>query len=125
MSVTDAGPGTGLGTLGWFVGVWAVMIAAMLVPALAPTAAVRAQLTRRRGPSRSLLFAGGYVLVRSTAGVVAYGLSSSAVQFTRFGDGDDLELASTRPEVYSHARPPNAPASRQEEPSVGHEGWCA
>ncbi|HMD56725.1 MAG TPA: DUF2182 domain-containing protein [Solirubrobacteraceae bacterium] len=74
MSGMDAGPGTALGALGWFTGVWAVMMAAMMLPSLAPTAAVYATLTRRYEPSRWLLFAGGYLLVWSAAGVVAYGL---------------------------------------------------
>jgi len=70
----DAGPGTALGGLGWFVGAWAVMMAAMMLPSLAPTTAVYAQLTRRRGPGRPLLFAGGYLLLWSVVGVAAYGL---------------------------------------------------
>jgi predicted metal-binding membrane protein len=74
MSGMDAGPGTGLGTLGWFTGVWVVMMAAMMLPSLAPTAAVYANLARRHEPSRSLLFVGGYLLLWSAAGVVAYGL---------------------------------------------------
>ena len=73
MAGMDAGPGSDLGTLGWFTGVWAVMMAAMMLPSLAPTAAVYAVLVRRE-PSRVLLFAGGYLLVWSAAGVVAYGL---------------------------------------------------
>jgi predicted metal-binding membrane protein len=73
MAGMDAGPGTDLGTLGWFTSVWAVMMAAMMLPSLAPTAAVYAALVRR-DPSRVLLFAGGYLLVWSAAGVVAYGL---------------------------------------------------
>jgi predicted metal-binding membrane protein len=73
MSGMDAGPGTDLGTLGWFSGVWVVMMAAMMLPSLAPTAAVYAALVRRR-PSRLVLFAGGYLLVWSAAGVAAYGL---------------------------------------------------
>jgi predicted metal-binding membrane protein len=73
MAGMDAGPGTDLGALGWFTGVWAVMMAAMMLPSLAPTAAVYAALVRRE-PSRVLLFAGGYLLVWSAAGVVAYGL---------------------------------------------------
>jgi predicted metal-binding membrane protein len=71
MAGMDAGPGTDLGALGWFTGVWAVMMAAMMLPSLAPTAAVYAALVRRE-PSRVLLFAGGYLLVWSAAGVVAY-----------------------------------------------------
>jgi predicted metal-binding membrane protein len=73
MAGMDAGPGTDLGTLGWFTGVWAVMMAAMMLPSLAPTVAVYAALVRRE-PSRVLLFAGGYLLVWSAAGVVAYGV---------------------------------------------------
>jgi predicted metal-binding membrane protein len=73
MAGMDAGPGTALGALGWFMGVWAVMMAAMMLPSLAPTAAVYAALARRE-PARVLLFAGGYLLVWSAAGVVAYGL---------------------------------------------------
>jgi predicted metal-binding membrane protein len=73
MAGMDAGPGTSLGALGWFTGVWAVMMAAMMLPSLAPTAAVYTALVRRE-LSRVLLFAAGYLLVWSVAGVVAYGL---------------------------------------------------
>jgi len=73
MAGMDAGPGTDLGALGWFTGVWAVMMAAMMLPSLAPTAAVYAALVRRE-PSRVVLFGDGYLLVWSAAGVVAYGL---------------------------------------------------
>jgi predicted metal-binding membrane protein len=74
MAGMDAGPGTSLQALGWFTGVWAVMMAAMMIPSLAPTAAVYATLARRREPSGWLLFSGGYLLVWSAAGVVAYGV---------------------------------------------------
>ena len=70
----DAGPGTDLGSLGWFLGVWVVMMAAMMFPSLAPTAALYASMTRRRGLDRQLLFAGGYLLVWGAAGLGAYGL---------------------------------------------------
>jgi predicted metal-binding membrane protein len=74
MAGMDAGPGTELGALGWFVGVWTVMMAAMMLPSLTPTAAAYANLTRRRELSRPLLFTAGYLLVWSAAGVAAYGL---------------------------------------------------
>jgi predicted metal-binding membrane protein len=73
MAGMDAGPGTALGSVGWFTGVWATMMAAMMLPSLAPSAAVFAALVRRE-LSRVLLFAGGYLLVWSIAGVGAYGL---------------------------------------------------
>jgi predicted metal-binding membrane protein len=74
MAGMDAGPGTDLGALGWFLGVWLVMMAAMMFPSLAPTVALYATMTRRRGLDRPLLFAGGYLLVWGTAGLAAYGL---------------------------------------------------
>jgi predicted metal-binding membrane protein len=73
MAGMDAGPGTALGSVGWYTGVWATMMAAMMLPSLAPTAAVFASLVRRE-LSRVLLFAGGYLLVWSGAGIGAYGL---------------------------------------------------
>ena len=74
MAGMDAGPGTDLGTFGWFLGVWIVMMAAMMFPSVSPTVALYAQMTRQRGLSRPLLFTGGYLLVWGAAGVAAYGL---------------------------------------------------
>ena len=56
MAGMDAGPGTDLGTLGWFLGVWVVMMAAMMFPSLAPTAALYARMTRaaRRGSAAAV-----------------------------------------------------------------------
>jgi predicted metal-binding membrane protein len=73
MAGMDTGPGTALGSVGWFTAVWATMMAAMMLPSLAPAAAVFTTLVRRE-PSRVLLFAGGYLLVWSVAGIGAYGL---------------------------------------------------
>ena len=73
MAGMDAGPGTDLGGLGWFLGVWVVMMAAMMFPSVSPTVALYAQMTRRRGLSRSLLFTSGYLLV-GAGGLAAYGL---------------------------------------------------
>jgi predicted metal-binding membrane protein len=74
MSGMNAGPGANLGALGWFLGVWVVMMAAMMFPSLAPTVALYATMTRQRGPDRPLLFAGGYLLVWGAAGLGAYGV---------------------------------------------------
>jgi predicted metal-binding membrane protein len=74
MAGMDAGPGTDLGAVGWFAGVWVVMMAAMMFPSLVPTVALYARMTRRRGPGRALLFSGGYLIVWGAAGLVAYGL---------------------------------------------------
>ena len=74
MAGMDAGPGTALGALGWFLGVWVVMMAAMMFPSLAPTTALYARMTRQRGLDRALLFTSGYLLVWGVAGLAAYGL---------------------------------------------------
>jgi predicted metal-binding membrane protein len=73
MAGMDAGPGTALDSAGWFTVVWATMMAAMMLPSLAPTAAVFAALAQRE-LSRVFLFTGGYLLVWSVAGIGAYGL---------------------------------------------------
>src|SRR5215471_13915997 len=74
MAGMDAGPGTDLGALGWFLGVWVVMMAAMMFPSLAPTVALYRTMTRRHGLGRALLFTSGYVLVWGAAGLAAYGV---------------------------------------------------
>jgi predicted metal-binding membrane protein len=74
MTGMDAGPGTDLGTLGWFLGVWVVMMAAMMFPSVSPTVALYSRMTRRRGLDRPLLFAGAYLVVWSGAGLLAYGI---------------------------------------------------
>jgi predicted metal-binding membrane protein len=77
MAGMDAGPGTDLGSLGWFTGVWAVMMAAMMLPSFAPTAAAYAEPTGGRGRDRWPLFALGYMLVWCAAGLAAYALFES------------------------------------------------
>ena len=81
MHGTDAGPWTGLGSLGWFLGVWVVMMAAMMFPSVAPVVALYARVTRPASPSLPWLFVGGYLLVWAGAGLVAYlvGAAASAV----------------------------------------------
>lgn len=71
----DAGPWTGLGTLGWFLGVWVAMMAAMMLPSVAPTIALYSRMTRRRSPLLPLLFAGGYLVTWAGAGLVAFALA--------------------------------------------------
>ncbi len=58
MDGMDMGPGTDLGSLGWFTGVWVTMMAAMMLPSLAPKATVP--------------FAGGFLLPWLGAGIAAY-----------------------------------------------------
>ncbi len=69
----DEGPGTDLGALAWFLGVWVVMMAAMMLPSVAPTVALHARMTRRRSPLAPLAFTAGYLVTWAAAGVLAYG----------------------------------------------------
>jgi predicted metal-binding membrane protein len=71
----DRGPGTDLGTLGWFVGVWVVMMAAMMLPSVSPTIALYSRMTRSRSPVAALVFTSGYLLTWTIAGFVAYAVS--------------------------------------------------
>jgi len=73
MGGMGASPGADLGALGWFVGVWIVMMAAMMLPAVSPTVALYARMTKQRGLARPLAFAGAYLVVWGAAGVFAYG----------------------------------------------------
>ena len=44
----DAGPGTDLGGLGWFIGIWVTMMAAMMLPSVAPMVLAFARVTKER-----------------------------------------------------------------------------
>jgi predicted metal-binding membrane protein len=73
----DEGPGTALGTLGWFLGVWVVMMAAMMLPSVSPTVALYSRMTRSRTPLAAVVFTSGYMLTWSAAGLLAFGISDS------------------------------------------------
>jgi predicted metal-binding membrane protein len=77
MQGMDQGPWTGLGTLGWFVGVWVVMMAAMMLPSVAPTVALYSRMTKRRSPLSPLLFAASYLVTWAGAGLCAYAVAAS------------------------------------------------
>jgi predicted metal-binding membrane protein len=74
MAGMDAGPGTALGSLGWFTSTWAVMMAAMMLPSFAPTIAAYVSPRAWSWPRRPLLFTLGYLLAWTAAGVAAYGV---------------------------------------------------
>ena len=67
----DNGPWTGLGTFGWFLGVWVVMMAAMMFPSVAPTVALYSRMSRQ---SRlvPVVFTAGYLVTWAAAGVIAF-----------------------------------------------------
>ena len=104
MAGMDEGPGTDLGALGWFLGIWVVMMAAMMFPSVAPTVALYARMTRRRAPTGPLLFTAGYVVTWTAAGRGPRALGRrcalgrirswcghSAAQYRRIGPDEDAE----------------------------------
>ena len=78
MQGMDAGPWTALGSVGWFLGVWVVMMAAMMFPSVAPTVALYARMSRPRSSWQAWLFVGGYLLVWAAAGLVAFAVGTVA-----------------------------------------------
>jgi predicted metal-binding membrane protein len=76
MSGMDDGPWTALGSAGWFIGVWVVMMAAMMLPSLAPTVALYSQMTRQRSPVSPLLFTAGYLVTWAAAGAFAFAIAA-------------------------------------------------
>src|SRR5258708_3613933 len=69
----DAGPGTGLGRLGWFIGVWVTMMAAMMLPSAAPMALLFARSSGGRA-APLVSFLAGYLTAWTGYGLAAYGL---------------------------------------------------
>ena len=80
-----AGPGTDLGGLGWFVGVWAVMMAAMMLPSLAPMAGAYA-------PAPAPGEAGPRARRSSRSGTSCLGLAGSARLCVSSKEFDRLDL---------------------------------
>jgi predicted metal-binding membrane protein len=80
----DGGPWTELGTAAWFLGVWVVMMAAMMFPSVAPTVALYSKLRHSRALGAPLLFTAGYLVMWSAVGLVAYLLARFGGQL--FGD---------------------------------------
>ena len=76
----DAGPGTDLGDLGWFVGVWVVMMAAMMFPSILPMALMYSRIQRNRRDRGAAVafgtavFIGGYLVSWTAAGLLGYAL---------------------------------------------------
>ena len=67
----DAGPGTNLGGLGWYLGIWVTMTAAMMLPSAAPMVLTYARVAR---DARTWVVVLGYLVAWTAFGLVAYGL---------------------------------------------------
>jgi predicted metal-binding membrane protein len=80
----DAGPGTALGTLGWYVGIWVTMMAAMMLPSAAPMVLLYAKVAsengrRGRAFAPTWVFVAGYLGVWTAYGLVAFGVYRAIV----------------------------------------------
>jgi predicted metal-binding membrane protein len=73
----DNGPWTDLGTAGWFLGVWVVMMGAMMFPSVAPTVALYSRMTKGRDPRAPILFATGYLLTWAAVGLLAFAAAAA------------------------------------------------
>ena len=73
----DAGPGTDLGSFGWYLGIWVTMMAAMMLPSAAPMVLFFSKVSEQSSgrPGRATgLFVAGYLLTWTAYGLVAFGL---------------------------------------------------
>src|SRR5262245_33435305 len=84
MQGMDAGPWTSLGTLGWFLGVWVVMAVAMMLPSVWPAVMLYARMTRTDSALSPLVFALGYLVTWSAAGLGAFTVARAGSNV--FGD---------------------------------------
>jgi predicted metal-binding membrane protein len=78
MDGMDAGPGTDLGSLGWYLGIWVTMTAAMMLPTAAPAVGWVARATRG---APTVLFTAGYLAVWTAYGLAAYGVFRVVTSF--------------------------------------------
>jgi predicted metal-binding membrane protein len=70
MSGMDMGPQTELGSFGFFIGVWVLMMAAMMLPGAAPAVS---RFLRAGGRALATpVFAGSYIAVWTLVGLAAY-----------------------------------------------------
>jgi predicted metal-binding membrane protein len=67
----DAGPGTDLGGLGWYLGIWVTMTAAMMLPTTVPAVRHVARVARH---APTVLFTAAYLGVWTVYGLLAYGV---------------------------------------------------
>jgi predicted metal-binding membrane protein len=91
MGGMDAMPGADLGSLGFFLTVWVVMMAAMMFPSVAPAVLLYDRLRaghRERGngaPADATgLFVAGYLVTWTAAGLGAYGLLQALAHIPPF-----------------------------------------
>ena len=79
----DAGPGTGLGSIGWYVGVWLTMMAAMMLPSAAPMVRLYASFSDDSGAGRNVVgvtaFVASYLSIWAGFGLLAFAVQRIVV----------------------------------------------
>jgi predicted metal-binding membrane protein len=75
----DAGPGTDLGGLGWYLGIWVTMMAAMMLPSVAPMVLLFDKISEERARRNrpyvpTWIFTASYFAVWTGYGLAAYAL---------------------------------------------------
>ena len=75
----DMGPGTDLGAVGWYLGLWVTMMAAMMLPSVAPMVLVFSRIARERAHrgrayAPTWTFVAGYLAAWTAYGLAAYGV---------------------------------------------------
>jgi len=150
----DAGPGTDLGGMTWFVGVWVTMMAAMMLPSAAPMVLVVHRVTLERTRHRfgavtaPWIFVAGYLTAWTAYGVVAFGafraVKSSGMGFLAWDRSGPLaagivvaaagvyQLTPVKRACLRHCRTPlhfvmhrwRRGASGAFAMGVEHGGWC-
>jgi predicted metal-binding membrane protein len=150
MSGMDMGPGTDLGTLGWFFFVWVAMMAAMMLPSMAPAAITFAGTearARKRPYARTAVFAAGYLVPWALFGVLAYavveGARSLDLGFLSWSEGGPYvaggvivaaalyELTALKRTCLHHCRNPEFPTADRPpgyagalRSGIAHGGYC-
>ncbi len=83
-----SGPGADLGQLGWFIGVWTPMMAAMMLPSVAPMVLTFARVTGERAKRSQAVFVPTWIFILGYfAAWTAFGLAAYCVdRFIRLLD---------------------------------------
>src|SRR5919201_295107 len=134
MGGMDGGPGTELGGLGWFIFVWVTMMAAMMLPSLAPIVLGRARIEHATvsgagAAATAAIFVAGYLLVWAAAGLLAYaiveGVRALDIGFLAWDDagpyiaGTVIVVAA----VYQLTRPKQVCLTHCRSPEMLLDGW--
>lgn len=85
------------GTMGYelpaFIGMWALMMAGMMLPSVAPFASMYSRTVVEHRFLRLVMFAAGYLLVWSLMGMPAFGLARLADEYSGGAAGTALAVA--------------------------------